>query len=357
MITIVREKPKTNSQNQHNDTTPPPLVEKELGVSPLWSRGGSDDGDLGETVEIGQNTKFCPNLELTMNGPKSEQSEIKQNSTYHQVRRFELHSNFFLTMEALEFVLGQRQEVFLSLINHSSLSGTHSIQALRRQRVNAFENSKSFSATMVTSFDRRAAAAAQDLDPRPITGDSSRESKSERSSTYSLANSSTMAMALRLMLCSDGFNITRYESTHVEAALLETLALCWGILNFSECMICTALNGPKIYRFELRSETASFVLGQRQCHWSMGSESAWIHVLIPTSSVPYLLQKSTPCNLPVVTTFSYTAKVPTYYYYLEQSHRLARFQPNIPVDMPASHQPDVHVNAILPYLLEVGCAQ
>jgi hypothetical protein len=75
------------------EVPPPPPVEKELGVSPSRSRGGSDDGDdedLGETVEIGQNTKFYPNLEPTMNGPKSEQSEIKQNSTYHQVRRFEL---------------------------------------------------------------------------------------------------------------------------------------------------------------------------------------------------------------------------------------------------------------------------
>jgi hypothetical protein len=75
------------------EVPPPPPVEKELGVSPSQSRGGSDDGDDGddgETVEIGQNTKFCPNLEPTMNGPKSEQSEIKQNSAYHQVRRFEL---------------------------------------------------------------------------------------------------------------------------------------------------------------------------------------------------------------------------------------------------------------------------
>jgi hypothetical protein len=60
---------------------------------PVAESGGSDDGDdgdLGETVEIGQTTKFSPNLEPTMNGPKSEQSEIKQNATYHQVRRFEL---------------------------------------------------------------------------------------------------------------------------------------------------------------------------------------------------------------------------------------------------------------------------
>jgi hypothetical protein len=60
---------------------------------PVAESGGSDDGDdgdLGETVEIGQNTKFCPNPEPTMNGPKSEQSEIKQNSAYQQVRRFVL---------------------------------------------------------------------------------------------------------------------------------------------------------------------------------------------------------------------------------------------------------------------------
>ncbi|KAJ7866569.1 hypothetical protein B0H14DRAFT_2347404, partial [Mycena olivaceomarginata] len=63
------------------EAPPPPPVGKELGVSPSRSRGGGDDGDDGdsrETVEIEQNTKFCPNLEPTMNGSKSEQSKIKQ---------------------------------------------------------------------------------------------------------------------------------------------------------------------------------------------------------------------------------------------------------------------------------------